>query len=388
MSKSKRKRKSHTVDLSAGDAVLAMPWQSGLTLDLADPSKLTFRKKILPLGTINYPVKDPKTGRTVRTQKIVMDRAYHQTLIEAHKGGAYPHATLQLADKDNAHNELPERAAAQLVDLGAEQPGDTDGPGLYATVKAFSKKHARMLRQNPNLGVSPRIQEGVVKVDGRTYPRAVRHVLATIAPRVDNLGPWRPVSLSEKEAGNLIDLSDATVKEFKVPKAKDKSKAKTVDLSDDEIEAALADAFAAVDAGGVDLADGGTGGGYVDLAAELDNVRDELDGTRRDLAAESWAKQRAEFALAGVPKSDLDLAEPWLSTIDNTVVDLSDADGKAFQADPRDTIRALLENHAGTVDLSDAEGYSDSPDDDDDGVTELSEAWDKRSGSVDTINAE
>jgi hypothetical protein len=93
---------------------------------------------------------------------------------------------LQLAGADNRHTNDPERYAGEVIDAEA-----TDD-GLYITVKATDRGN-QVLSTNPALGVSARIVEGYERSDGRYFPAAIQHVLATLDPRIPALGPWQTI---------------------------------------------------------------------------------------------------------------------------------------------------------------------------------------------------
>lgn len=337
-------------------------------VDLADDG-LTFRKKILPLTTINYPT----AGGNRR--KIAFDRAYHDELIQSFKDGAYDHPTLQLATADNAHNLLPERTAGEITELSAEQPTDVDGPGLYATVRALSPEHAKLLRENTCLGASAQIKEGLEKVDGRKFGRAVRHILATLDPRVTSMGAFRAVSLSDDELGKVIDLSNAEYEEIKMAKAGKGKPVKadpTVDLSDEDIEAVLAEAAEALDAEDeTDLADDEPfvsrpngrrtdDPAFVSLSERVDDLAETARQAHVDLAESRWDGDKAAWSHAGVPKAFLDLAEPLLSKAGRGTVDLADSDGDA-EVDAKGIVRGMLDLAKGLIDLSAPLGFGDDP---------------------------
>jgi hypothetical protein len=66
----------------------------------------------------------------------------------------------------------------------------------------------RLLRTNPNLGISARIIEGYERSDGRYFPAAFQHVLGTLDPRIPALGPWEPVAeMSNEGPVPVLDLS-------------------------------------------------------------------------------------------------------------------------------------------------------------------------------------
>jgi hypothetical protein len=357
-------------------------------VELADPdggSLPLFRKRILPLGPIEYPLPDGTT-RTVR-----FDRAYHQRLIDSFHAGAYDQVPLQLADAENRHNMLLERQAGVVVDVGQEQPGED--PGLYATVRPLGKKGAKLLRRNPDIGVSAQIKENLQTVHGDRYPAAIRHILATLDPRVRKLGPWQAISLSDDDdTGKVIDLTGATDHRKKAHRMATKSKGKAkkgkggmdlsdprpyegeLDLSDDAaLEAALTAAADDLDTGGpystgFELANqdgGGDAAGTLSLAAEVEAQRDELRVVQGNLARAEWERQRADYSVAGVPKHMLDLAAPLLGSVGETALELSDADGDV-DVDPRAIVKGLLDAARGYVDLADAAGIGAFPADRDD----------------------
>lgn len=335
-------------------AVLLTPVVTTSTVDLADTgetSGLLFRKKILPEGTISYPDPDSPAGR----RKVTFDRAYHTTLINAFRDKAVECPTVQLADERNGHNMDLLRTAGAVQDLDLARPDDVDGPGLYAVIKARNEEHARLLREMPGLGVSAQIKERVERVDGKKFPAALRHVLVTADPRVVGMGPWRPVSLSADD-GPVIDLSDDQYDEEMG------SHMGELQLSDDEIEAALA---AAADLGDpeaddehnekdehdVDLSDSRST--VLDLAARLEDSTVTLTGVQAKLAAADWKGERLSLSNAGVPKVLLDAAEKVLKFPGENVLSLSDEDGRQHGVDARSVIREMLEAARGIVDLSD-----------------------------------
>lgn len=162
-----------------------------------------FKKQILPLGSIDY------MGR-----KIVFDKKYLTDLSKSFKQRAYDQVPLILADPENRHNMDPERFAGEITDFTVE------ADGLYATVKP-GKRANKILKDNPKLGVSARIVEGLSKSDGRSFPRAIQHVLLTMDPRVTGLKPWQTVSLSEDSATThrTVDLTGCIInKESAMPK--------------------------------------------------------------------------------------------------------------------------------------------------------------------------
>jgi hypothetical protein len=366
--------------------VLLTPVIESRTLELAEPDApggLLFRKRILPLKAINYPEKD---GR----RRVVFDREFHRHIIDAFQQKAVELPTLQLAGPNNEHNMDPARTAGEVVELSEERPDDVDGPGLYATLRARNAEHATLLHEMPRLGVSAQVIENREGVDGRKFRAALRHVLVTADPRVVGLGPWRSVSLSSDDDGPVIDLSDAEYEEMDpmpdIPTADG-----ILSLSDDEIAEALEAAAGELEGDDPDdddttslSAPTGRGGELVlDLAARLEASETTTTGLMARLAASDWKGERLELSNAGVPKRDLDVAERVLAYPGESVVSLSNEDGRQFGEDARKVIRELLELRKGTIDLS-APGGSAEPEplelSNADGDDAFLDAWEKRSG--------
>src|SRR5690606_27125899 len=107
----------------------------------------------------------------------------------AFKSGAYDQVPLVFADHENRHNLDPKRFGGEIEDFVVKNDG------LYAKVSATSDT-AKVLKNNPRLGVSARIVEGLEKSDGRVFPRAIQHVLLTMDPRVTGMKPWQTIDLS------------------------------------------------------------------------------------------------------------------------------------------------------------------------------------------------
>lgn len=159
----------------------------GRVVSLAKVGKV-WRKQILPLGSINY------EGRQIR-----FDSEYHKQLVRNFRAGAYPQVPFQLADKDNAHTNDPERTRGELVDLRAEPTG------LYGY---FRLSKPELVLNNRNLGVSCRIIENYSREsDGKHFGHSLQHVLGTLDPRVTGMKPWESVELASAQADQTVDLA-------------------------------------------------------------------------------------------------------------------------------------------------------------------------------------
>lgn len=360
----------------------------GGKFDLADKKSITYRKQILPLGSINY------DGR-----KLNFDREYHNKLLKAFQERAYDQVPFVLATNGNAHTEHPEAFRGVVKDVSLEMPGEK--PGLYATIAFPNKQLAKAVIDNAELGVSCRIREGVEKADGRTYDVALRHVCGTLDPRVTGMAAWEAVDLSGySSARYVVDLTSATYTEDDMPKkSKKATKADDIDLaqlvtdidemSEDELRAFVRDAIDLTDeADDVDSDDEDDditdesdddpdeddddddedeSGGEDDTSltdAELDaidlaNARATAAGERATqalslLADERWMGEQESLLRAGIPKAVVDLAEPFLHTIEAQQIDLTN--GRRLNATTR--MRKILEQMVGYIELSGGKGHS------------------------------
>jgi hypothetical protein len=146
-------------------------------------------KRLLPVGSIQY------KGRT-----LDFDVPYLDGLVQAYRDSAYDYVPLQLAGDENRHTNDVERFGGKISGMTIDLKGP-DGPGLYISL-APTQRGERVLEDNPDVGVSARIVEHYDRSDGRYYPRAIQHVLATHDPRIPGLGGWQTV-----EAANDVEVT-------------------------------------------------------------------------------------------------------------------------------------------------------------------------------------
>lgn len=322
-----------------------------------DGDGLEFEKQILPEGSIDY-----------KGRKITFDRPYLAGLVQTHQANPFGQVPL-LLDGPKAHDAQdvttgalrdPERYRGEVT--GLRLAGEGERPGLYARLKFATPEGAKLVRDNPRLGVSARIIEGLTR-DGRTVGNALRHVLATLSPRVVGLSDWQAVSLAseEDEIGDVLDFTAAEYSDVQEePVANDDPE--FVELSDEEIDQALADAAALNQEPPVIVSLSVEDRNAIDLAvADAEQARAEARAARTELAGQKWRGDRLQLAHAGVPASMLDLAEPLLSLPDSHVIDLADGDS----VDPAVIVRGLLDEAKGTVDLSDPLGHGGGDDSED-----------------------
>jgi hypothetical protein len=161
-------------------------WQPAIEL-----GNRVWAKKVLPIGEIDY------QGR-----RLTFDRSYLAGLVSAWQQRAYDQVPIQLADAKNTHTNDPERTRGWVT--GMELADD----GLWITAE-LTPKGEEVIRENPQLGVSARIVEQYQRADGRHFPAAIQHVLATLDPRLNGLGAWSPVDMAN-DATMIIDLSGSS----------------------------------------------------------------------------------------------------------------------------------------------------------------------------------
>lgn len=172
---------------------LRTPRSPGTAIELGNR---LWRTQLLPLGEIDY-----------KGRKIKFDKEYLSGLIRAFKAKAFDLVPFQLAPDDNKHTNDPERFRGEIV--GLEMTGD----GLDLLLEP-TEAGEELLRTNPKLGVSARIYEEYQRSDGKAFPQALQHVLATLDPRVPGMRTWQevevPVALSQQIGEvEVVDLSDA-----------------------------------------------------------------------------------------------------------------------------------------------------------------------------------
>ncbi len=380
-----------------------------------------YRKQVLRKGPIDYPMPDGSKRR------VVFDDEYLTDLASAYTAGAYDLVPFQLAGPRNDHNEDPRQYGGKVI--GAEVTDD----GLDLILELAEDTAELVERTDRKLGVSARIKESLEHVDGRTFKRAIRHVLGTLDPRVQGLRGWEPIDLSAEADPEVVDMSDYRYDQEggTMPRIIDLSQ-----LSEEDAEAL--ESFAALN--GIELsepepegddpdeledepadddqegdepedddegdetdeerASGDDEGPITDdelealidreledvsLSAEVDDDTldmaaattdgDERAADRAELARLRYESQGAEWARKGVPPFIISLAEPVLSLSDDQAEHLdlaSPATGEPI--DVRGIVTDMLDAVAGTIDLSGEAGYGHETEPDEQ-VTDLASRW-------------
>jgi hypothetical protein len=161
------------------------PFVSSLATQPAGGGRI-WEKKLLPVGQVNY------KGRVLN-----FDLPYLQGLAAAYHANAYDQVPFQLADAANTHTNDPERFRGEILGM------TTKPDGLYVVLGA-TPAGDKVLRENPNLGVSARIVEDYARSDGKVFPAAVQHVLGTLDPRIPGMGGWQQVEFANWPGNQLI----------------------------------------------------------------------------------------------------------------------------------------------------------------------------------------
>lgn len=332
-----------------------------------------FRKQVLPKQTINY-----------KGRKITFDDAYMQDLAKAFNANAFDTVKLFFDKGDGKHMEDPEQVRGTI--RGLELAND----GLDVIIDFDNEQAADLVRQHPDFGVSARIIEGLEHADGRTFPRAIKHVLGTFDPRATGMRPWQEVSMSEevKDTVDLTDEDDVTTEPEGTEGTPDSqpnpnpTEPDSDDDTDDEDDVDDDDAD--------DDEDDDNPEGEVKMSREAQAVIDTLSAADREnndrirslelqLAAQRFESEAAEYVRDGVPPAIVELARPLLSLPAQPVIELS-RDGKDESIDVGDTVRKMLSEMKGFVELSREMGHSFATvDDGKDQEDVVLEAWTKQS---------
>lgn len=372
----------------------------------------TFWKQVLPQSSINY-----TTGSGKRSS-ITFDEKYLSTLVKAFNEKALDQVPFLLADADNRHTMDPERFRGKVSEMRLAEPNEK--PGLYAKIEFSSKEAARAVLDNPDLGVSCRIREGLNTSDGRQYGAGVIHVLGTMDPQVVGMDSWKPIELSQRLGAKMLDLSNSEyTEEISLAKkgwqekllaadTEEEIDAIMADVSEEEIGAFLAE-FAPEYLGDLDEEDeeaeeaddedededddeSAEDGSDVDAEVDDKELEPALSAqakkdiqlaTARAEAAEirlakieqkaadaEWETFKSAMLDAGAPPVVLNLAEPVLHRATDMVLDLANSDEDINLSE---IVRALVEHTAGVLDLSEEQGHSGTAESDPD--ADLMNRW-------------
>lgn len=316
------------------------------TIELADGG--LWKKQILKFGSIWY------TDRDGHRRKITFDRKYGEDLVRAFREGAYPQVPLQFADGDNRHNNDPLRTHGEVVGLQLS----ADGSGVDGVLRTWGRG-GKVIEQNPNLGVSARILENLSTSDGRQFPRAVQHVLATVDPQVRGMSPWQrveSVDLANAVGAEMLDLSAATY-ERSAGMPQKNSGDDTVTL---ELSAAQAERLERIleDDEALEALAGQLGPDFLDLEDEKEEDEEDEEPADDD-------KKGGKVELSGFAPEALELATAQIDSLGTRVIELTnqlvsqqvDAEVRQYAQQNLapaviELARPLLASPPGTIELS------------------------------------
>lgn len=338
-----------------GPVALLAPVDSADGVEL---SSTLWRKQLLPRGSIDY-----------KGRKLTFDDAYLTDLAKAYREGAFDQVPFLLAKDDNAHTMDPERYRGEIKGV------EVTSSGLDVLLD-LTPDAADLVRANPKLGVSARIIEDLEHADGRTYPRALQHVLGTLDPKVTGMASWEEVSLSTV----VDDTMDMTQEEVQVTATVPTTGAPATPPApvhpEPNLTQAAEDALAEEELARLAAADlsgsGGTPVSPVDLNRHAETearVRElELELSRSKFVSEMrvWIDQ-------GVPPALVQLARPILELPKSPVIDLSNTGGDVI--DVAEVIRSMLGETKGFIQLAVERGHSFAGDTEEDRAQSILDNW-------------
>ena len=250
-------------------------------------------KKLLPVGEIHY------KGRVL---KFTPD--YLSGLVKSFRDRAYDQVPFQLAGDENKHTNDVERFGGQVADMALRDDG------LWVAVQP-TERGGRVLADNPAVGVSARIVEQYDRSDGKFFPRAIQHVLATLDPRIPGMGGWEAVAAAN-DAEVTFDLSAeqfTTGEEPGMPELTEEQSgklAKLLNLDPDklaQLAASLPDLTQA-DIEGLNGDGNAAPEGSGEGEPTEDDIADAIDGMSDEELAELEAELEAEEAGDGAPEPE------------------------------------------------------------------------------------
>lgn len=383
------RRKKELVDMST----LLTPTTHGEYDFAKHDGKIAFWKQILPKKTIHYTAKDGSRRQIDFNEEYLTDLANNKAVDKI---------GFLLADKDNAHTMDPEKWRGEVAAMEVREDG------LYGKIVFPNAEAAKAVLDNPDLGVSARIREGIGRSDGSTVNRGIIHVLGTLDPQVSGMSPWQHTDLSAE--GETLDLSNEEYTDMAEKKSiKDYTEADIDAMTEAELDAFLAEfvpEFApytgdqtdevdetdetdddedevetdAVETDETDKTLVGAGADMSNAEADIElankavaqaNARAE-EAMRRVAEAE-WKSERDLLLSAGVPAFAIDLAAPVLNRPDDMVIDLSNHDEDDVNVS--EVVRNLLGALKGTVDLSSEIGHTGTFTEGEDPDQPLLDAW-------------
>jgi hypothetical protein len=324
--------------------------------DAKQVGRQTFRKQILPVGSLDY------EGR-----KLDFTPDYLTDLASKFNAGAFDQVPFVLVNDQNEHVDDPEQFRGEVKAM------EVDSDGLYGLIE-LTPEGAKLVHDNPRLGVSPRIREDI---------GAIEHVAGTLRPRTEGMGvkPWEQVELSG-ESADVVDLTEAEITEPEAsdPPSRESSSivsTATAELSAEDAERIVADLLKDTkdEPAKAELSDDQKQA--IELADKRAREADErARAVQAELANERFDRKSKELIAAGVPPKLVNLAEPVLRG-EAKVIELSD--GK--KVDASNVVSELLDECKGIIDFSTIGVGGGEPSDEVTEAKEKAAAWAKEAGS-------
>jgi hypothetical protein len=309
-----------------------------------------YRKQVLRLGKLQH-----------KGDTLDFTTEYLQALVDSFNDGAFDQVPFMLTDEANRHTMDPERFRGEIKALAVTPTG------LDALIE-LTDDGAKIVEDNPSLGVSARIVPDLEHADGRKYTAALQHVLGTHDPVVTRMGAWQPVSLANEP--NVIDLTAATYEgDPLMPNEPNTATgnapaADPEELTDEQLEQLLAemvaaDKDAAAVAPGVAPVAPAPDPALASLSAEQRQATElarqqatELAAVRMELDDQKFEREKAELLARGVPPAIVELARPSLLGSGLVTTDLA----RGQTVDHGAVMRAVLKGYEGSVPLGPEQG--------------------------------
>lgn len=341
---------------------LLTPFTGSEPVDLGNG---VWRKEVYRYGPIDY---RDSSGKLV---KLNFTPDLSAKVAAAFDAKAFDQVPFQIATGEKPHDENARYTHGDV------QKFIPTADGLDMVVK-LSAEGDELVRRNPKLGVSARIQYDYARSDGQKWPVAIKHVAATLDPVKTGSSPWQEVNLSNDDTGEVIDLSteEYTVTQ-PIPEGTPDEQASTLlDRLSDEDVARLAAAIGDTDdepedAPAVETPEPVAASLSHEDRTAIDLANERVTTMERQLATERADREADALLASGVPPAMVNLARPALAQAAQTV-DL--ANGEA--TDTGAIIRGLLHGMEGTVNLGHEAGHSNGSAENDEQKA-LMEKWDK-----------
>lgn len=330
-------------------------------------------------------VKEKSTGRVLHRKQILPEGKYNykgtdldltadvlKTYVQAFHDKAFDEVPFQFGGAESEHNNDPLRRGGTLAHME-----HVPGKGVMGYFD-FSKdpQSAEYVEKYPQFGVSPRIELGIERADGKKFVGAIQHVCGTLVPRINGMGAWEKVELSAdaNTSDEVIDLSAEVIDTNAIPEIDFvNDRPKEGDVVAPEITAEdlatlrqlredneLIEKFAGtVHADTVSLSSGGDGGDTVTAPVDTEArtaakaAQEQIDSLRRDLARSKWETQAQALASDGVPPAAIELARAIMESPDDKVIELSSGQSTT----DKERTLSLLEGMKGTIDMGGEIGH-------------------------------